>query len=351
MVAPDIGPASGQVSARPPDPPAGHARRRSVARLVGLLGIVAIGASFMWLTTDPAFSVDPARVRLQGLRYTDPAAVRGRMNMRADVRPATVIISTRSMEAALEELPTVAAARVRAILPNDLTVTLTEREPMVAWRVGEDGQDAAAGWLMDVDGVAFAPIALATDEELGDGSTGSALPAVDDLRAEPPLTLGGRLDLTDIAALRTLGNVTPDLVDSSATALFLSLDDDDGWVLSSPGHWRAVFGHYSQTLASPDRIPYQVQCLKALLAARERTVDEVTLAVSPDRCGTFVSRHTGTHPAQEAHATAGGHPSAGPDASTVTIGDTRPAHLPRWWRQQTGTGGRDAGPWRDGAIR
>ena len=59
-------------------------------------------------------------------------------------------------------------------------------------------------------------------------------------------------------------------------------------MLTSPGHWRAVFGHYSQTLAPTSRIPYQVQCLGALLKDREALVDGVTLAVSTGHCGTFL---------------------------------------------------------------
>ena len=39
--------------------------------------------------------------------------------------------------------------------------------------------------------------------------------------------------------------------------------------------------------APPERIPSQVQCLDALLREREATIDQVTLAVSADRCGTF----------------------------------------------------------------
>lgn len=266
----------------PPRPPRETRRPLPWARLLGVVGIIAVGASMMWLTTDRAFSVDPAAVHLSGLRYTDPAAVRQKMSLVGDVHPATVVISTRSMEAAIEQLPTVATARVRAILPDQLTVSLIEREPILVWRIGQDG------WLVDIDGAAFAPTSLATEGELGDGSAGSAMPAVDDLRAETALALGGRLDAMDLEAVRTLGNVTPELVDSSAGALFLSLDDVDGWVLTAPGHWRAIFGHYSQTLAPPSRIPLQVQCLQALLAKIEKTVDVVTLAVSPDRCGTFV---------------------------------------------------------------
>ena len=266
----------------PAPPPRQPRRPLPLARVVGVVGIVAVGASLMWLTSDPAFSVDPATVRLSGLHYTDPAAVRHQMRLVGDVHPATVVISTRSLETAIEQLPTVASARVRAILPDQLTVTLTEREPMVAWRVGQDG------WLMDVDGTAFAPLSMATQDELGDGSTGSALPAVDDLRTGTAVALGGTLDPVDLDVVRTLGNVTPDLIDSRAAALFLSLDDRDGWALTAPGQWRAVFGHYSETLAPPSRIPYQVQCLRALLAKTERTVNGVTLAVSTDACGTYV---------------------------------------------------------------
>ncbi len=271
----------------PPGPPEPR-RSIPVARLVGVVGIVAIGVSMMWLTSDPAFSVDPGSVQLHGLHYTDAAAVRQTMRLVGDAHPSTLVISTRSMEAALEQLPTVASARVRAILPDQLTVTLTEREPMLAWQLGQDGQDQAAGWLVDVNGIAFAPLSDATADERGDGSTGSALPAVDDERTDPALALGGQLDQTDLDVVRTLGNVTPDLVDSKASGLFLSLDDQDGWVLTAPERWRAVFGHYSETLASPDRIAYQVQCLRSLLAKTERTVNVVNLAVSPDACGTFV---------------------------------------------------------------
>jgi hypothetical protein len=255
---------------------------RPLGRILGLVGIIVVGASLMWLTTDPAFSVDPAAVELHGLRYTDPAAVRQKMNLVGDVHPATAVISTRSMEAAIERLPTVAEARVRATLPDQLMVTVTEREPIVAWHIGADG------WLVDVNGTAFAPLSVAGADELGAGSTGSALPAVDDLRHEPSLGLGGQLDPADIDAVRMLGNVTPDLVDSSASALFLSLDDNDGWVLTSRGHWRAIFGHYSETLAPPSQIPVQVQCLQALLSKRERTVDVVWLAGVNNQCGTFV---------------------------------------------------------------
>jgi hypothetical protein len=250
-----------------------------LARIAGVVGLVLTGAALAWLTTDPAFSISPDDVIMSGLHYTDPAAVRRQMRLVGDIHPATVIISTRSLEAAVEQLPTVLHARVRATLPDQLTVTVTEREPMLEWTAG--GQ----AWLMDVEGLMFAP---ATAPDTGDGSTETQLPVIDDQRRTVALGLGDRLGPVDLEAVRTLGSVTPELLHSDATTLQLSLDDDDGWVLSAPGHWRAVFGHYTQTLAPPSRIPTQVQCLRSLLQASEPLIDGVTLAVGSDRlCGTY----------------------------------------------------------------
>lgn len=244
--------------------------------------MIAAASAMVWLTSDPAFRVVPSTVRISGVRYTDPADVRAAMLLVGDVRPATIVISTRSMEDAIERLPAVASAKVRAVLPDTLTVSITERQPMLAWRVGDEA------WLVDSAGTAFAPLSQATADEQGDGATGTALPAVDDQRADATMVAGDMIDAVDLEAVRTLGNVTPELLDSDAPALFLSLADGDGWVLSAPGHWRAVFGHYTQTLLPTTRIPAQLQCLAALLAGSEATVEVVTLAVSTDRCGTVV---------------------------------------------------------------
>ncbi len=248
-----------------------------------MAGVVGVGALMVCLTSDPFLRVDPATVTIDGLRYTDPAEVRSRMGLTGPVRPATVTISTRSMEHTIAQLPTVASVKVRAVMPDQLTVDVVERAPMVDWRIGDDG------WLVDVDGVAFAAASKASGDERGDGATGSALPAVDDQRAAASLELGATVDVMDLEAVRSLGAITPKMIHSSAPALYLTLEDQDGWVLTAPGHWRAVFGHYTRTLAPPGRIPLQVQCLRGLLDKDERTVDQVTLAVSADRCGTFVS--------------------------------------------------------------
>ena len=81
---------------------------------------------------------------------------------------------------------------------------------MVDLAVGDDA------WLVDVEGTAFASADRAPSGELGDGSTGSGMPAVDDVRADVVMDLGDRLDPVDLEAVRLLGAVTPDMVGSEA---------------------------------------------------------------------------------------------------------------------------------------
>jgi hypothetical protein len=252
------------------------------ARVLGVFGMAAVVGVGAWLLGDPTFRVDPGTVRVTGARFTDESAIRATTGLVGSVRPSLFVIATRRMEADLERLPTVERADVTATLPDQVAITVVERTPMVAWWLGEQG------YLVDVEGVVLGSTDAISDVELGDGSTGSTLPALVDERADVTLVPGERVDPTELEAVRYLGALTPELVGSGAPALTLSVDDDSGFVLAWPDHWRAVFGHYTRTLLPPDRIPAQVQCLRALLADREDAIDGATLAVSADRCGTFV---------------------------------------------------------------
>jgi hypothetical protein len=196
-------------------------------------------------------------------------------------------IATRDIESRIERLPAVRAATVTATLPDRVRVAIVERSPMLAWRVGQEG------WLIDGDGVLFAPASLLDAAELGDGASGSRLPAVDDRRNRAAPAIGERVDPLDLAVVRLLATVTPAMLGSRAPALFLSVDDEDGYVLEAPGTWRASFGFYTPVLRPPDLIPRQVQCLGALLAREESTLGEVTLSLAEDACGTYRVRPTG----------------------------------------------------------
>ena len=87
--------------------------------------------------------------------------------------------------------------------------------------------------------------------------------------------------------MRQLLTVTPALLGSKSEALTLSIDQADGYVLSSDLGWQAVFGHYTPTLQPPEVVSRQVQCLSWLLPGRERRLVRVRLAISPESCGTF----------------------------------------------------------------
>ena len=171
---------------------------------------------------------------------------------------------------------------------------------------------------------------------------------------------GERVDPVDLEAVRLLGALTPELIGSEAPALTLSVDDESGYVLEWPDHWRAVFGHYTRTLLPPDRIPAQVQCLGELLREREDSVVGATLAVSADRCGTFLPgapeptrRPRRTQRPTRRRSPDGGQAwrtRGGPGARPTLTGRDRGApHLRRWARQGS-TG--DRAPWarRDGAA-
>jgi hypothetical protein len=244
-----------------------------------MASVVAAGA---WFLGDPTFRVDPRTVTVVGARFTDASRVREVTGLVGDSRPSLFVLATRRMEADLERMPTVVRADVTATLPDRVAIAIVERTPMVAWMVGD------RGYLVDVEGVVLGPTSAFAASELGDGSTGSSLPALSDARAGTALVPGERVDPVDLAAVRLLGAVTPALIESQAPALMLSVDDDSGYVLEWPGRWRAVFGHYTRTLLPPDRIPAQVRCLRELLREREESVVGATLAVSADRCGTFL---------------------------------------------------------------
>jgi hypothetical protein len=252
------------------------------ARLVGAAGLVATGACLTWLTTDPTFAVAANGVPVTGARYTGSDVIRSRMGLTAGALPNIFRLDTGAMEDAVTRLPAVRAAIVTATLPDHLSVTVIERSPILVWA------SAGADWLVDIEGMLFAPTGTATADELGSGATGTSMPRIDDQRVtDPPLGVGDRLDPLDLAVVRLLGTLTPADVGSSADRLYLHLDPKLGYVLVAHNLWRAVFGIYTPVLRPPSEIPQQVQCLRSLLADREAAVAVITLSVSLDGCGTF----------------------------------------------------------------
>ena len=254
------------------------------SRLAGAAGLVAVSAALYLVTTDRTFAVDPTTIPIEGAHYTGEEAVRTAMGLPDDRLVNIFRIGTGDLERRIEQLPAIRAASVTATLPGTIKVDVEERRPMFVWRTQTDA------WLVDGDGLLFAPASLVDPAELGSGATGTHLPIVEDQRSDSPMTLRSVVPPMDLDVVRLLLTVTPDMVRSAAPELFLRLDDADGYVLDAPGAWQAVFGPYTQGLRPPTIIPEQVQCLDALLAAHEATVSRVVLALSDDACGTYRER-------------------------------------------------------------
>jgi POTRA domain, FtsQ-type len=255
-------------------------------RLAAALLLVVASGALYWITVAPQFAVDDAHVTIDGAHFTDPAAIRAAIGLPQGANPNIFRLRTQQMRLALETLPPVLSAEVSATLPDRLSILLTERSPIFAWRAG------GTAWLSDVSGVLFAPSGAgasapgaAADSP---GAVADSLPAITDVRAgRPDIQAGSRLDGLDLETARLLGALTPDQLGSAAHSLAISVDDADGWVVTADTGWRAVFGHYTPVLHTTADIPAQVQCLRSLLSDREARIETVTLAVGPDRCGTF----------------------------------------------------------------
>jgi hypothetical protein len=184
------------------------------------------------------------------------------------------------IEARLAALPAVAAAHVSVSLPHALTITISERVPILVWQVGD------SRYLADRAGVLFVAVDAAT-------AATAHVPTVVDRRAASPSTvvLGSTLDGVDFDAATRLGGLVPGDVGSAAAALHVWVDDTDGFTMTAgAGTWTAVFGFYSPSVRSPDLIAGQVQLLRSLLADRESSVAKIYLA--GDRSGTYIPRAT-----------------------------------------------------------
>ena len=177
-------------------------------------------------------------------------------------------LSTGHLAERLEQLPSVATARVEVRLPDTLAVTVTERQPILAWKVGD------VTFLVDREGMLFALASQA-------GGSIATLPTISDGRAASKATLaiGTRLDPTDLDAATRLASLKPDDVGTRADGLSVRISDADGFVVTTtPASWTAVFGPYSPVLRSPELIPGQVRLLRSILFGQETRVARIVLA-------------------------------------------------------------------------
>ena len=245
--------------------------RAAAALVVVLVGIALYGA-----VASPVFSLD--RIEVGGIRFTPDAAVRERLAVASGTNLFT--LATEPLEAGVLTLPAVAGAEISVGLPDRLIVAVTEREPILVWRVGSEG------YLVDVDGRLFHELAPA-EAVLAEGLA----VLVDERDASAELEVGVTLDPVDLDAARRLGSLTPAEVGSAAPALRVSVTDEHGFIVS-PGSdsWSAIFGFYTPSLRTTQLIPGQVRLLRSLLVGRESTIDRIVLASDTD--GTYIPKRT-----------------------------------------------------------
>ena len=261
---------------RPVRPIRRASARLSVARAGAALAMLASAGAIYGVGASPAFVY--AHLRLDGAVYTDAAAAEASIS---SARGQNLFrLSTGPLRTELEGLTTVANASIGVQLPDTLQGTLTERVPVVVWKVG------ARRYLADADGNLFG--------RLGDKPPAQAADVVviDDRRAASAgLSVGLRLDPQDIDAATRLASIVPADVGSAAEALQVRVTDEYGFVIrADPQGWQAIFGFYTPSLRTTDLIPGQVRLLRSLLIGREPLIDRVILASDTD--GTYVPKPT-----------------------------------------------------------
>lgn len=251
-------------------------------RLVGVFVALASVAAFGWLLTNDDFNLRADGLHITGLRYTSAEEVRAVIGLPAGATPNIFRVDTGSMERALASLPAIERADVDVVLPDQLAVAIKERTPVFLLRT------PTVAFLVDQLGVALDDVQLPDAANVG-------LPVVNDARVQfaPVLEVGSRLDEISLAADLRLAALTPEAIGSSYTSLTVDVGDDDGYVLTAePGGWRAIFGHYTQTLRPVDILDRQVECLRARVALDETEIAVIYLAPLEDRCGTYLPRAT-----------------------------------------------------------
>jgi hypothetical protein len=233
--------------------------------LAGFLA-AACAAALVVLVVGPWFRV--AAVGWGGERLTPAGEIAERLD---PVRGMPLLaVDTSALAVALEELPTVADASVRAVLPDRLDVTLSEKEPAFSWLT-------RGGLLLGAsDGTLLSK--LPADAELPQPQ--AALPrVVDDRRASRYLEVGDVIPAGVLNTAERLATLDPARLGSDAKGFAVRIDDEFGFVLEADGApWKAAFGFYG---IDPDetvdevaaRIERQATAVRTLFATQpEHTV-------------------------------------------------------------------------------
>lgn len=260
----------------------GHARRPrpplhrrlgsalpSAGRLLALTLFAALVCGLVALANGPWLRV--ARIELGGQTFT-PATELERLLEPYRGRPLLTIDSV-ELAAAVGGLPAVAAVHVQPKLPDELRITVEEKEPAFMWRA------ATARLVGAGDGtlIASLPPDVVVPFDL------RHLPLIDDERfSSRTLAVGDQIAPDQLRIVLRLVELDPRLLGSRATQLSVAVTDDVGYTLVSPGpEWRAALGAYGQDPADSQelmdaRLDQQIAAIRTLFASTpERRVSWV----------------------------------------------------------------------------
>jgi hypothetical protein len=262
---------------RPRKRPVGHARRSKPAlsgrvgrrvpgggRILALvLFAVLIGAG-VTLVNGPWLRV--ARLAHAGERYTTAATLD---EVLAAYRGVPLLaIDSRIVAERLRSLPAVASVEVSAVLPDELRVTIAEKQPAFTWITSALRLVGAADGTL----IGELPLDAEVPAEL------AALPAIDDQRRHSRQLITGDLIPADEVgiALRLL-DVEPALLGSASSGLSVRIDAEYGFILvSAQPVWQAALGFYGldpagDEVAPQARFEQQAAAIRTLFASQAET--------------------------------------------------------------------------------
>jgi cell division septal protein FtsQ len=241
-------------------------------RAGALLAMLAGVAAIYGLASSEAFMV--RRTTVTGASWTSEQRILEALAIPEGTNTFTV--RTGDLEQAATTIPAIRGATVTVALPDEVRVAVTEREAVLAWKVG------TRRFLVDADGRLFA--------ELGPDAPDAAadMPVVNDARNwSMAYEAGSTLDPVTLDAALRLGSLSPADVGSGARDLVLRVDDQNGFTMrTQPASWTAVFGFFTPTLRTTELIPGQVRLLRSIIAGQEATTERVILA--DERNGTRI---------------------------------------------------------------
>ena len=244
----------------------GQPLRRRIRRSLPAPGRIAAGlltavlaGGLLALINGPWLRV--ANVAWAGERYT-PASQLQRALAALD-GDALLTVDASGLARDLEQLPAVSTARVEAVLPDTVRVTIVEKVATFVW------QTSAVRLLGVADGTLIGQVALGA--QLPDDI--AALPLIDDRRVESRnIIVGDRIDAGTLSAALRLATIEPAALGSAAFGLGVRLTDDDGFLLvSAAPAWQADFGFYpegesGQPGSFQERVESQVAAVRTLFS-------------------------------------------------------------------------------------